>query len=141
MIACQLREPLSRTIEVGSAIANVGHKDFRTHYQGCRDGRSHRRPGELLVALVDDNVGPLHALPEQFVPRVIIHLPFPHLWEDKVHNGLASQVACLLAVHMASYTICDYKQAKGLLCSSNGALGSEHKIFVGFAAPLFARVE
>ena len=42
---------------------------------------------------------------------------------------------------MASYTIRDHKQAKGLLCSNNGALGGEYKIFVGFAPPLFARVE
>src|SRR6266567_6602262 len=100
MIACQLREPLSGTIEVGPTIANVGHKGFWTDCQGCRDRCSHRGPGELLIALVDDNVGPLHAMPEQFAPRGNIHLPRSHPWEDRVHNGLDSQAARLLTVHM-----------------------------------------
>src|SRR5437764_6280371 len=129
MIACQLREPPSRVIEVGPAIAGVYHKGFRTHDQGHCDRCSHRGPGELLVALVDGNVGPLHVVPEQFVPRGAFHLPRPHLWQDRVHNSLDSQAARLLTVHMTSYTIRDHKQTKGLPRSSNGALRSEHTIF------------
>src|SRR2546428_12646767 len=115
MIACHLREPQSGTVEVSPAISHVGHEDFWAHDQGGRDRCSHRGPGELLVALVDGNVGTLHAVPEQFFPRGAIHLPRPHLGEDRVHNRLDSQAARLLTVHMTSYTICDYKQAKGLL--------------------------
>src|SRR6266700_2429832 len=141
MITRQLREPLSGTVEVGPAIADVGHKGFCTHDEGRRDRCSHERPGELLVTLVDESVSPLHAMPEQFAPRGTISLPRPHLWEDMIHNGLDSQVARLLAVHVPSYTICDHKQAKGLPRGSNRAQGGEHTIFVGFAPPLFARVE
>src|SRR5438067_1419096 len=141
MIACQLREPQSGTVEVGPAIADVGHKGFRSHDQGRRDRCSHRGPGELLAALVDESVGPLHTMPEQFVPRGTIRLPLTHPWEDIVHDRLDSQAARLLAVYMTSYTIRDHKQAKGLLRRSNGALGGEHTIFVGFASPLFAGVE
>ena len=42
---------------------------------------------------------------------------------------------------MPSHTIRDHKQTKGFPRGSNGALGSEYKIFVGLASPLFAGVE
>src|SRR5215467_2488978 len=140
MIACQLYEPLSRTIEVGSAIANVGYKDFWTHNQSCCDCRCHRGPGELLVAQVDNIVGPLHTMPEQFIPRGT-SLCLSHLWEDRVHNGLDGQAACLLTISLASKTICHYKQTEGFLCSSNGPLGSKNKILVGFAPFPFASIK
>src|SRR5579863_8717579 len=114
MIAGQLCELLSGTVEVGPAIADVGHKDFRTNDQGCRGRCSHGRPGELLVALIDNNVSPLHAMPEQFAPRGTFYLPLPHFLKDIVHYSLDSQAARLLTVHMPSYTIRDHKQTKGL---------------------------
>jgi len=42
---------------------------------------------------------------------------------------------------MAPNAICHYKQPEGFLRSSNGPLGSKHKIFVGFAPSPFARVK
>src|SRR2546421_1081192 len=110
MSACQLREPLSGTIEVGPTVSDVGHEDFRAHNQGRRDRCSHRGTSELLVTLEDNNVGSLHTMLEQFAPRGVIRLPLTHPWEDIVHNGLDSQAARLLTVHMPSHTIRDHKQ-------------------------------
>src|SRR5205085_9987928 len=111
---CNRAQSSRFSIQVGAAIANVGHKGRQVYDYCSGDGCPHIS-ALLLVPLMDDLIGSLYSIDQELLEICLLQLTAlgqlrEHLIDHRL-NGLATR---LLSIPMSAHAICDDKHTKRL---------------------------